>query len=149
MNNNSEYKCIEDILEDCDIETENKWNELIPKDIENVINGFLFDPNTYYYSYCNGDTKLYKEVKNTTIYFKSGRRKGQWKSATIIRCRDIEIDQNPKWDGNWRVRKNDTTQIYITNKGHFKRKKLKTDKQDTYYGLDFYKGYRKNLYMTM
>ena len=37
------YYSIENILESCSIETENKWNNLFSKDIENIINDMLFE----------------------------------------------------------------------------------------------------------
>ena len=37
------YYSIENILESCSIETENKWNNLVPKEIENIINDMLFE----------------------------------------------------------------------------------------------------------
>ena len=63
----TKYNSIAQILEDCSIETENKWNNLLSKDIENIINDMLFETVEM------KKKKTTDEIKDLIIYFRNDR----------------------------------------------------------------------------
>ena len=118
----TDYTCINDILEDCSIETENKWNDLIPKDIENILNGMLFDTDIYYNYSAGTDRYCYKIIKELSI-FKSGKNKGNIKEVIVQECLgDGELlgcKRMLKYTGkNWKITHYFRASIFIGDKDY-------------------------------
>ena len=86
MNTKSKYSSISQILENCSIETEEKWNNLIPNDIENIINEMLFETvsmkkNKVINEIINLNNVNYKKEYFTKIMIKQGwSRSGKYNS---------------------------------------------------------------------
>tara|TARA_R110000868_G_scaffold31916_5_gene116597 strand:- start:650 stop:1024 length:375 start_codon:yes stop_codon:yes gene_type:complete len=78
------YNSIEDMLENCSIETEKNWNDLVPKDIENIIEGYI-DFNTYYFEESGYIGRLFRETGKT--FYKNGKVK----FINVSRCNDYGV----------------------------------------------------------
>ncbi len=101
------YNCIEDILEDCSVETETEWNNLIPKDIEGILNTMLFDTEEYFSYSAGSDSYCFKVIEELS-WFKSGKNKGQLKELIVQEClgngKLLNAKKKLKYTGkNWKI----------------------------------------------